>query len=162
MNQKDSPSSSESTSQHTHTLVKQYEIVLRMADSEMGRAWTRFNIFISLQWAAVIGIIVSLESLLLSVAVFRALIVFFGVLSLLFSIVVFRGILTVVQLTDLVAYLESRSDELVPLVQLSKKHSRLPQYINNIITLIISLLFFAGWTTALVYLEMNSYRVAVP
>ena len=159
--EKETIQNSQSKDEIEKTLIKQYEIIVGLADNEMERSWSRFNIFIGLQSATIFGMLVNLNILVLNKIIFRTIVLFLCLLSLLFSLIIFRGLLTQIQLIKVIAFLEDQSSIIFPLVRKSKEYSKLPQYLNNLITVFISIMYFAFWILTLVYLEKNLYYIKV-
>ena len=150
------------TNRQEPALQKQYKILVDVYQNETGRFWTRFNIFVGIQFVGLLGILSNLKILAANVVVFRSLMIFCGLLSALVVLIVVRGIMSSRMLIRMIAHLENQSQELMPLVALTRKFDSLPQYVNLIVTLAISALFCLGWWLALIYFEVTSYSIVIP
>ena len=149
--------------QSTETAIqKQYELVVGVYQTESGRFWTRFNIFTAIELAGIFGVLSNIKMLAANSSIFRCVMLFFCLLSLLVIIIAARGIQSHRMLIRMIAYVESKSKELLPLVELTRTLDRLPQYVNFIVAVIISVLFSIAWWGALIYLEVTNYYIVVP
>ena len=149
--------------QYTESAIqKQYELVVGVYQTESGAFWTRFNIFTAIEFAGILGVLSNLKILAANSSIFRCVMLLFCLLSVLFVVIAARGIQSTRMLLRMIAYVESKSKELLPLVELTKTLDRLPQYVNFIVAVVISVLFSIAWWVALIYLEITSYYIVVP
>ena len=139
----------------------QYEQIIGIFQGEAGRFWTRFNIFTAIELAGVLGVLSNLKILADNVNIFRYVMILFCLLSTMIIIIGIRGIMSHKMLLRMVGYVESQSKQLLPLVELSRKFENLPQYINFIVAVAISILFSLAWWAAFIYLEINDYHIIV-
>jgi uncharacterized membrane protein (UPF0182 family) len=143
-------------------IQKQYELVVGVYQTESSAFWTRFNIFTAIEFAGILGLLSNLKLLAANPVIFRCVMVFFCLLSVLVIIIAVRGIQSSRMLLHMIAHVEARSMELLPLVQLTKTLDRLPQYVNFIIAVIIAILFSMAWMGALIFFEVTNYNIVVP
>ena len=149
--------------QYTETAIqKQYELVVSVYQTEAGRFWTRFNIFTAIELAGLLGVLSNLKILTADSSIFRYVMLFFCLLSLLVIIIAIRGILSHRMLLQMIAYVESKSKELLPLVEYTRTLDPLPQYVNYIVAVVISVMFSIAWWFALIYLEVTNFHIVVP
>lgn len=143
-------------------IQKQYELVIGVYQSESGRFWTRFNIFTGIQFGGMLGVLASVKVLAANPLLFRYLMIMCALLSSLVVLVCIRGIMSTRMLLRMIAHVESRSKELLPLVALTKELDRLPQYVNFILAVVTSIVLSVAWWAALIYLEGSNYQIMVP
>ena len=143
-------------------IQKQYELVIGVYQDETGRFWTRFNIFVGIQFAGLIGILSNLKALKANPDIFRYVLLICALLSVLVIIICFRGVSSARMLLKLIAHIESKSKELLPLTDLIRQFDPLPQYVNFIIAILISFLLSCGWWASIIYLENIGYQIAIP
>jgi len=157
------PNSQQEGKQSTEPAIqKQYELVVGVYQTESGNFWIRFNIFTAIELAGILGVLSNLKMLTTNSSIFRFVMFFFCLLSLLVIIIAVRGIQSNRMLIRMIAYLESQSKELLPLVELTRTLDRLPQYVNFVVAVLISVLFSIAWWVALIYLEVTNYHIVVP
>ena len=137
---------------------KSFEMLWGTYDSEMGRFWTRFNLFVVVQAASAFGVLTALKTLVENPALFRALLVFLGLLSLLALAVVVRGIFTQAMFYQL--FSEIQND--FPLLQFLLRPAVLSRYTNGLLAVGVSSLMSTAWWFALIWLERTHYNLGIP
>ena len=143
-------------------IQRQYELVVGVYQSELGRFWARFNILTGIEFVGIFGVLSNLKILAANPGIFRYIMFLCCLLSSLVILIAIRGILSTRMLLRMIAYVESRSKELLPLVEFTKTLDSLPQYVNFIVAMVITILFSIAWWVAFIYLEASNYNIVVP
>ena len=142
------------------TINKQYELAINILQNETGRFWNRFNIFIGIQSAGVIGIISNIEILTKNPEMFRLIMILFILISIFTVAMCCRGISTAKMLLDIAADLEKESLFLKNIISNINSPNKLPQHVNYIITSVTAFLFTCAWIISWVRLEEIDYLLS--
>jgi len=143
-------------------LWRQFELVIKMWDSEMNRFWTRFHICTGFQFAAMVAFVSGACLLTMNQSVFRWLLVLIVLISALVSLITWRGFicqkLTVYKLRQMVNRLTNNASLSINVFE----KSRFPPYLNPMFGMVISFVLTAFWIAALCYLEFINYKLEFP
>ncbi len=146
----------------TYGILKQYELLVGLYDSEMSRFWVRFNIFVGMEFAGLIAMVVNPKFLVANPVLMRALLLFCAIFSLLVVLMVLRSISSSRLIPSILSRIEAKSDNLANIISLSKKIDPLPQYINFLIALCISIIFSILWWFGFIVYGLGIYKIEVP
>ena len=143
-------------------ILKQYELLAGFYDSEMSRFWVRFNIFVGMEFAGLIAMVINPKFLVANPHLMCALLLFCALFSMLVVLMVIRGISSARLLPKLISRIEAKSEDLAEIIELTRKLDPLPQYINFLIALGISGLFSVLWWLAFVFYGLGLQTLEVP
>jgi hypothetical protein len=141
----------------------QQEIIIDTLNAEMDRYWTRFNIFTAVQIGALLGVLNSLQLLILNPLLFRFIFIFLvafsltGVVSVLRGHDLQRGLVLTLSLIEKDLVKEHR------LLFMLKRNWRFPTFLSNYSCSFFAILCCCAWILAWAWLEFNHYAsIIVP
>lgn len=143
-------------------VLKQYELLAGIYDSEMSRFWTRFNIFVGMEFAGLIALIINPEFVVANSEILFSVLLFCSLFSLLVVLTVIRSISSARLFPKLFARIEAERAELAEFMALVKKLDPLPQYVNFVIALVIAALFSLLWWCAFIIYGLGILQLEVP
>lgn len=139
--------------------MEQYKLIMTMFDNEMNRYWLRYNLFLGFEIALFIGIVSSLKFLVLNSWLFCIVLAFVLAFSFGFFIIVLRGYSIQIVLQKVISEIEQNSNGKLIIFSSIKSKSRLPLYINGMISLILVFIILIFWIVFFLFIILNNYQL---
>jgi hypothetical protein len=132
--------------------IEQYKIMMTLWDSEIGRFYSRHNLYIGIQLAALAGILAGLESLRPYPGLIRIGIIFLLLVGFVNALIAWRGVATQRLTLKVIADIEARNVGL-DLLALGRGHTRSSLTLNFFLSASLAWLLFVLWVALWIYLE---------
>lgn len=132
--------------------IEQYKILMTLWDSEIGRFYSRQNLYIGIQLAALAGILAGLESLRPYPGLIRIGIIFLLLVGFINALIAGRGVAVQRLTLKVIAEIEARSEGL-DLLALARGHTKVSLAFNFFLSASLAWLLFVLWVALWIYLE---------
>ena len=139
--------------------VEQYKIIMTVYDNEVSRFYNRQNLHLGMQMIAFAGIIAGIDKLLEHSGLFRIALILLVFVGFITAMIATRGLTTQYLTMKIASDIENRSQGQWDILQLAKKHSKSPLYLNFIFSVAFAWGLFLLWLFILVWMEICKYTV---
>jgi hypothetical protein len=137
--------------------TEQYKIIMMMYDNEISRFYSRQNLHLGLQMAALAGIIAGLDKLLQHPELFRLVLLSLVFVGFITAIIATRGLTTQNLILKVVLDIENRSKGEWDILTLARRHTKSPLSLNFIFSVLFAWALFLLWVVVLIWMEMVKY-----